>query len=97
MAGGTISTLIILFTPSVSFAQAASAPASSVKSNVTQSTPSTSATASADKGIGYGQMTKDGREFGKLTEKEVDGLGDTEYDAYQKWKIAQKNATLIKT
>ena len=60
-------------------------------------TPSTSAIASADKGVGYGQMTKDGREFGKLTEKEVDGLGDAEYDAYQKWKIAQKNTTLIKT
>lgn len=36
--------------------------------------------------------TTDGREFSKLAEAEVDALSDTEYDKYQKWKIAQKAA-----
>ena len=57
--------------------------------------PPVSASASADKAIGYGQITKDGRKYENLTEKEVDGLSDAEYDTYQKWKIAQKKATII--
>ena len=63
--------------------------------STSQTAPSTPASASADKGVGYGQMTKDGREFGKLTEEEVKRLSDPEYDAYQEWKIAQKKATVI--
>ena len=59
------------------------------------STPSTSAIASADEGVGYGQMTKDGREFGKLTEKEVDGLERGEKKVYYAWKNAQLDATVI--
>ena len=40
-------------------------------------------------------MTKDGREFGKLTEKEVDGLERSEKKAYYAWKNAQLDATVI--
>jgi hypothetical protein len=40
-------------------------------------------------------MTSDGKDFSALTEKEVDGLADTEYDRYQKWKITQKKAKVI--
>jgi hypothetical protein len=47
------------------------------------------------KGLEYGQMTSDGKDFSALTEKEVDGLADTEYDRYQKWKITQKKAKVI--
>ena len=50
---------------------------------------------SSIKGLGYGQMTKDGREFGKLTEKEVDGLERSEKKAYYAWKNAQLDATVI--
>ena len=57
--------------------------------------PSVSASAPTDKGVGYGQITKDGRKYENLTEKEVDGLSDAEYDTYQKWKIAQKKAKII--
>jgi hypothetical protein len=35
-------------------------------------------------------MTKDGKKFADLTEKEVDGLDDATFDAYNKWKIEQK-------
>ena len=40
-------------------------------------------------------MTSDGRDFSVLTEKEVDGLADAEYDRYQKWKIAQKQKAVV--
>jgi hypothetical protein len=41
------------------------------------------------------KKTKDGREYAKLTEKEVDELSDEDFDKYNKWKIAQKNAKII--
>ncbi len=43
----------------------------------------------------YGQITKDGREFTKLTEWEVDGLSRSEQKEYYKWKNAQLNKTTI--
>ena len=42
-------------------------------------------------------MTKDGREFGKLTEKEVDGLERSEKKAYYAWQTTQLEAKVIKT
>ena len=55
--------------------------------------PSTSAIASADKGVGYGQMTNDGREFSKLTDDDVEKLSDGEIIRYEQW---QKNILKIK-
>ncbi|MBX9809760.1 hypothetical protein K2X92_05210 [Candidatus Gracilibacteria bacterium] len=40
------------------------------------------------------QLTKDGREYSKLIEADVDALSDDEFDAYQKWKTADKLAKL---
>lgn len=43
------------------------------------------------------QITKDGREYAKLTEKEVDELSDEEYDKFRKWEKSQLNAKLLST
>ena len=37
-------------------------------------------------------ITKDGRDFIKLSEEDVDALSDDEFDSYQKWKIKVKIA-----
>jgi hypothetical protein len=39
---------------------------------------------------GYWQMTQDGRDFASLSEKDVDGLPDNDYDRYNKWLTAKK-------
>ena len=35
-------------------------------------------------------MTQDGRDFASLSEKDVDGLPDNDYDRYNKWLTAKK-------
>ena len=58
---------------------------------VSAQTVSTSASAPSAKALGYGQYTKDGREFAKLTPEEVKGLNDEDFDVYFKWEIAKKH------
>jgi hypothetical protein len=41
------------------------------------------------------QLTKDGREYAKLTEKEVDELSDEEYDKFRKWDKSRLVAKLL--
>jgi hypothetical protein len=54
-------------------------------------TVSTSASDPSAKTLGYGQYTKDGRAFAKLTPEEVKGLNDEDFDVYFKWEIAKKH------
>ena len=58
-------------------------------------TPAVSATASATKGVGAGQMTSDGRDFSALTEKDVKGLVRAEKEKYYAWKEAQLDTRVI--
>ena len=39
-------------------------------------------------------MTQDGRNFSDLSESDVDGLPDADFDRYQEWKINGKIATI---
>ena len=61
----------------------------------TPTSPSTSASASADKGVWAWQYTKDGREFAKLSEADVDGLSRAEKKDYYAWKNAQLDQAVV--
>lgn len=76
-------------------ALAAAVALTTLSGQVWAETPAVSATASATKGVGAGQMTSDGRDFSALTEKDVKGLVRAEKEKYYAWKEAQLDTRVI--